>query len=107
MDQVSEDREFFDAYDAVELELPNGKTIRCTAPTLEESARLLGLLQKMQIGDMSAMSEFLKEFPKAVGAGKAFNGFLPGELVRVANRFFWQTDRMTTAETPATSDEST
>lgn len=98
------DREFFDAYDAVEIELPNGTKIRCNAPTLEESARMLGLLQKMQGGDMEAMGEFLKEFPKAVGAGKAFNGLLPGELVRVANRFFWQTDRLMAPKTSAESD---
>lgn len=97
------DREFFDAYDAVEIALPNGKTIRCDAPTLEESARLLGLLEKVKRGDMTAMTEFLKEFPKAVGAGRAFSGLLPGELIRVANRFFWQTDR---TANPTTSTES-
>ena len=90
-----DDREFFDAYDAVELELPNGKKIRCKAPTLEESAGLLKLLQRVQGGDMEAMLEFIEEFPKAVDAGRTFNGLLPGELIQIANRFFWQTNRIT------------
>ena len=101
-----DDREFFDAYGAVELELPDGKKIKCKAPTLEESAGLLRLLQRIQAGDMEAMLDFIKEFPKAVDAGRAFRGLLPGELIQIANRFFWQTNRTAAPRQEANVDAS-
>lgn len=80
---------FFDSYDAVELELPGGKTVRCKAIKLSDAARFLRLLQRAIAGDAGAMLEVMEEFPKAVELDpEVVEELLPGEFFDVVWGFF-------------------
>ena len=100
-----------DAYLGVDVELPNGETVRCTPLPLTKSIELLELVEKYQAGDIGAMRKILRDFPKAVGADGAFEQLTPGELIDVVFRFFAARRPMTAATasetTPPTPSPST
>ncbi len=77
-----------DAYLGVDVELPNGETVRCTPLPLTKSIELLELVERYQQGDIGAMRKILRDFPKAVGADGAFEQLTPGGLIDVVFRFF-------------------
>ena len=76
-----------DAYVGVDIALPDGSTVRCDPLPLARSIEFLELIEKYGQGDIGALRQLLKEFPAAVGAGKAFERLTPGELVDVVLRF--------------------
>ena len=75
------------AYIGIDIELPDGSTVRLKALPLATSIEFLELIEKYGQGDIGALRRLLKEFPKAVGAGKAFEQLTPGELVDIVLRF--------------------
>lgn len=80
---------YFDGYDAVELSVPSGATIRCRPLGLKESARFHRLLEKIADGEQDAVWEMVEEFPKAVDAEAEFEQHVhPGELLEVIGHFF-------------------
>ena len=84
---MSDSTAFYDSFDAVELELPTGETVRCKPLNLAESARFLRLLDKARTGDGNAMLEVMEEFPKAVEA-RGLAELHPVEFFGVIDRFF-------------------
>ncbi|KKN35918.1 hypothetical protein LCGC14_0778890 [marine sediment metagenome] len=76
-----------DAYVGIDVELPDGSTVRCKALPLATSIEFLELIEKYGEGDIGALRKLLKEFPEAVGADGAFSQLTPGELVDVVLRF--------------------
>ena len=76
-----------DAYVGIDVELPDGSTVRLTALPLAKSIKFLELIEKYGQGDIGALRRLLQGFPKAVGAGKAFDQLTPGELVDIVLRF--------------------
>ncbi len=76
-----------DAYLGVDITLPDGSTVHCDPLPLATSIKYLELIEKYGQGDIGALRRLLKEFPKAVGAGKAFEQLTPGELVDIVLRF--------------------
>ena len=80
---------YFNGYDAVELTVPSGATIRCRPLSLKESARFHRLLEKIADGHQDSVWEMLEEFPKAVNAEEGFEQHVhPGELLVVVGSFF-------------------
>ena len=77
-----------DAYCGIDVELPDGSTVRLTALPLAKSIEFLELIEKYGQGDIGALRRLLQEFPKAVGAGKAFDQLTPGETLDMLMRFF-------------------
>ena len=51
------DKVFMDVYDAVEVDLPTGETVRCKPLKLSEAARFLRLLESAGSGDTEAMAK--------------------------------------------------
>ena len=76
-----------DAYCGIDIELPDGSTVHCNPLPLAKSIEFLELIEKYGGGDIGALRRLLREFPKAVGAGKAFEQLTPGELTDVVLRF--------------------
>lgn len=85
---MSAHRVVFESYAGVDVVLPNGTTVRCQALPLEEAITFIELLERARDNDLKALKRFLREFPKAVGAGTAFADLTPGELIDVALGFF-------------------
>ena len=77
-----------DAYCGIDVELPDGSSVRLKALPLAKSIEFLELIEKYGNGDIGALRRILREFPDAVGAGKAFEQLTPGELIEVLMRFF-------------------
>ncbi len=96
-----------DAYVGIDVELPDGSTVRCKALPLATSIEFLELIEKYGEGDIGALRRLLQEFPKAVGAGKAFEQPTPGELVDVVLFRFCGARRWTTASPTATGPKPT
>ncbi len=76
-----------DAYVGIDVELPDGSTVRCKALPLATSIEFLELIEQYGKGDIGALRRLLKGFPEAVGADGAFEQLTPGELVDVVLRF--------------------
>ena len=83
------DSAYFNGYDAVELSVPSGATIRCRPLSLKESARFHRLFEKIADGHQDSVWEMLEEFPKAVNAVDEFEQHVhPAELLVVFASFF-------------------
>ena len=82
------DQAFMEGYDSVELQLPNGETIRCKPLKLSESVKFLRLLDDVRKGETGAIVSILDEFPKALGQEEAFEELLPMEVLEVVGGFF-------------------
>ena len=70
------------------VELPDGSTVHCNPLPLATSIEFLELIEQYGEGNIGALRRILLEFPKAIGAGKAFEQLTPGELIEVLMRFF-------------------
>lgn len=81
------DTAFFESYDALELELPDGSMVRCKPLTLRQAAQVIRLLQRAEQGDAGALHELMTEFPRMVGAEDEMDVLLPTELPDVIARF--------------------
>lgn len=81
------DQAFFDAYDGIEIELPNGKTLRRPALTLRESVHFLKALMAAQAGNAASFFEIVEKFPAAIDAEKELDDLTPAEVFDVASRF--------------------
>ena len=77
-----------DALLGIDVELPDGSTVRCKALPLATSIELLELVEKYTAGDIGALRRILREFPKAVEANGAFEALTPGEVISIMMRFF-------------------
>lgn len=72
------------AYDAVEVELPGGKIVRCKDLDISGAARFMGLLKQMPEGDaLEALAQFVTEFPTAIDAVEQMKGLAFPELLEV------------------------
>ena len=76
-----------DAYLGIDVELPDGSIVHCNPLPLATSIEFLELIEKYGQGDIGALRRLLQGFPKAVGAGKAFEQLTPGELVDIVLHF--------------------
>jgi len=107
-------RATFEAFDGVDVELPDGRTVLCRVLTIREAVRFLRLLAKSGEGDADAQLRFLEEFPAAIGLGE--ERLTPFEIFELAQPFFWASRRRSpttpagtqgAAETPATASTTT
>lgn len=92
---------FFDAYAGIEIELPDGRTIRRPAPTLGKGAHLLRNVMAAQAGDGNALLYVIEEFPRAIDAEAELEGLTPAEVFDLASRFLAHR-RTTMLRSPAT-----
>ncbi len=100
-----------DALLGIDVELPDGSTVRCKALPLATSIEFLELIEKYGQGDIGALRRILREFPNAVEADGAFEALTPGEVIDMLIRFF-AARRSTppsgpTPETPSPSGSTT
>lgn len=96
------DQAFFDAYDGIEIELPNGKRLRRPALKLSEGVHFLKALVAAQAGNAASFFEILEKFPAAIHAEDELEGLSPAEVFDVATRFLLH--RRTPSRSPATME---
>lgn len=102
---MASDQAFFDAYAGIEIELPDGRTLRRPAPSLAEGARLLRAVMEAQAGNGRALLTVIEEFPHAIDAAEELEGLTPAEVFEVATRFL--AHRRTPRRSPATMETMT
>ena len=89
---------FFDGYDGLELELPNGHKVKAKVLPLAKAVEFLRLWGKRK-DDPEAAYTILTEFPAAVGLVKEMDELTIAEAWDVFDAFF---DRRTRPGNPAT-----
>ena len=76
-----------DAYDGVQIVLPNGREVSFTCLTVAEGARFWRLLMQAEAGDPAAQLEILETFPGAIGMDADAERLTPAEVYEVLRRF--------------------
>ncbi len=78
-----------DAYCGIELDLQNGKVLKCDPLPLSKAIEYLGLIADAESGDVGALKEILETFPNAIGVElSVFDGLTPAEVIEAVYRFF-------------------
>lgn len=64
---VDRNQATFEAFDGVEIRLLNGRVVRSSALTVAEAVHYLRLIERVDADDLTAVTEFVAEFPQRVG----------------------------------------